>query len=74
MPNITISLDTELLHSGREYAKQHRTSLNALIKKLLEQTVVFRPTSRIDSCFEIMGRAKADSGGRNWNREDLYDL
>jgi hypothetical protein len=36
MPNITISLDTELLHSGREYAKQHRTSLNALIRKLLE--------------------------------------
>ncbi|HBT89943.1 hypothetical protein [Desulfobacter sp.] len=73
MPNITISLDTELLHSGREYAKQHQTSLNALIRKLLERTVVPQSIEWIDSCFELMDRAKADSNGRTWNRDDLYD-
>ena len=39
MPNITISLDEDLLKSGRRYAEKHQTSVNALIRKLLEQTV-----------------------------------
>ncbi len=33
MPNITISLNKELLDSGREYARKHNTSMNALIRK-----------------------------------------
>ena len=39
MPNITISLDEDLLKSGRRYAEKHQTSMNALIRKLLQQTV-----------------------------------
>jgi len=39
MPNIPISLDEDLLKSGRRYAERHQTSMNALIRKLLEQTV-----------------------------------
>ena len=39
MPNITISIDEKLLKIGREYAEEHHTSVNALIRNLLEQTV-----------------------------------
>jgi hypothetical protein len=39
MPNITISLDEPLLKSGRQYAQMHGTSVNALIRNLLEKTV-----------------------------------
>ncbi|MCG8641641.1 MAG: hypothetical protein MI862_18060, partial [Desulfobacterales bacterium] len=31
-------MDKDLIESGRRYAKKHNTSLNALIRKLLEQT------------------------------------
>ena len=40
MQNITLSLDEDILKAGREYAKKHKTSLNSLIRRLLEQTVL----------------------------------
>ena len=37
MPNITLSLDADLMRRGRDYAQTHGTSLNALIRKLLDE-------------------------------------
>jgi hypothetical protein len=74
MPNITISLDEDLLREGREYAKKHNTSVNALIRKLLEQTVRSRSKDWIDECFKMMDQAEANSQGKRWKREDLYDV
>jgi len=74
MPNITISINKELLDSGREYARKHNTSMNALIRKLLEETVKPQSNNMLDACFDLMDRANADSKGRKWKREDLYDV
>ena len=74
MPNITISLDEELLKSGRRYAQMHQTSINALIRKLLEQTVRLQSDDWIEESFRLMDRAGGNSKGRKWNREDLYDV
>ena len=74
MPNITISLNEDLLKSGRRYAEKHQTSVNALIRKLLEQTVRSDSNDWIEECFRLMDRAKANSGGRRWEREDVYDV
>jgi hypothetical protein len=74
MPNITISLDENLLREGRQYAKKHNTSVNALIRKLLEQTVRSRSKDWIDECFKMMDQAEANSHGKRWKREDLYDV
>lgn len=73
MPNITISLDEDLLKAGRKYAQMHDTSMNALIRRLLEQTV--RPESKdwLDECFRLMDQTEANSEGKRWKREDLYD-
>ena len=73
MPNITISLDEELLKYGRRYAQKHKTSMNALIRKLLEQTVKFQSDDWLEECFQLMDRAGGNSEGRKWSREDLYD-
>ena len=72
MKNITIALDEEVIKAGREYARAHNTSLNGLIRSLLEQTV--KPESRqwLDECFELMDQAQANSQGTKWKREDLY--
>ena len=72
MPNITISLDEDLLKSGRRYAEKHQTSMNALIRKLLEQTVKPQADAWLEECFDLMDRARGDSKGRRWQREDLY--
>lgn len=74
MPNITISLDEDLLKAGRQYAEEHNTSLNNLFRKLLVRTVKFSSDDWIDECFSLMDRAKANSKGRCWKREDLYDV
>lgn len=74
MPNITISLDEELLKSGRQYAEKHQTSINALIRKLLSQTVMSDSDEWIEECFRLMDRAGADSRGLKWKREELYDV
>jgi hypothetical protein len=74
VPNITISLNETLLNEGREYAKRHNISLNALIRKLLERTVNRSSKDWLDECFQKMDRASGDSKGVQWKREELYDV
>jgi plasmid stability protein len=74
MPNITISLDEDLLRAGRQYAKKHNTSVNALIRKILEQTVKSQSNDWLDQCFNMMDQAEVNSQGKRWKREDLYDV
>ena len=74
MPNVTISMDEELLNEGRDYARRHAISLNALIRKLLEQTVKRSSKDWMDECFQKMDRATGDSKGEKWKREELYDV
>ena len=74
MPNITISIEEQLLKSGRRYAEKHQTSINALIRNLLEQTVKTDSTQWIEECFALMDRANARSLGARWKREELYDV
>lgn len=74
MPNITISLDKDLLKSGRRYAEKHQTSLNALIRTLLEQSVRPQSNNWLEECFQLMDRTNVNSKGRKWRREELYDV
>jgi hypothetical protein len=39
MKNITSAIDEETLVLGRQYAKKHNMSFNALVRKSLEKTV-----------------------------------
>ena len=74
MPNITISIDEDLLKAGRQYAKKQNTSLNALIRKLLGKTVKCESKNWLDECFKLMDQAEVNSQGKRWKREDLYDV
>ena len=72
MKNITLSIDEETLEAGRDYAKRHNMSLNALIRRLLKQTVLSSSTQWLAESFEIMDKARGNSRGKRWKREDLY--
>ena len=74
MPNVTISLNDDLIKEGRRYAQEHHTSMNALIRKLLEQAVKSQTADWLSECYELMDRAGGNSEGRVWKREDLYDV
>ena len=72
MKNVTLSIDEETLKAGRDYAKKHNMSLNALIRKLLKQSVVKSSTQWLTESFKLMDEAKANSKGKTWKREDLH--
>jgi len=74
MPNVTISLDDELIKAGRRYAQEHKTSINAIIRDLLKKTVNSETNGWLEECFALMDRARGDSKGQIWKREDLYDV
>lgn len=75
MKNITLSLQQHVLKAGRMYAKQHNLSLNALVRKLLEKTVLQSSNQQwLEDCLKLMDKANATSSGKKWKREDLYDV
>ena len=74
MANITISINDDLLKAGREYAKAHNTSLNAIIRDMLEKKIPSRKGEWFEECMRLMDAAQADSKGRKWSRADLYDV
>jgi len=64
MADVTLSLNDRLPASARQYAIQHNTSLNALIRAL-QQLIVGADVNAdwLDECFELMDRADAHSPG-----------
>jgi len=66
--------EEKLIEEGRLYARAHHTTLNALIRVLLAQTVRENRENWISDCFQQMDNAKGHSGGKKWTREELYDV
>lgn len=74
MKNVTVAVDEKLLDESREYARKHQTTLNALIRKLLEREVGARRRDHwVDEFRELTAKAGGNSRGWKWNREELYD-
>ena len=71
MPNVTISLNDELLAASREYAQRHATSLNALIREVLEKIVTSSRENWAKELFDLMDESPGDSKGWKWNREEI---
>ena len=74
MPDITISLDEELLKSGRRYAEMHQISMSALIRKLLEQTVRLQSDAWLEECCRLIDQAGGNFKRLKWSRKELYDV
>jgi hypothetical protein len=72
MKNITLSIDEDILKAGREYARSHNISFNALVRKLIEQTVVSASDEWLEDTFRLMDTAEVDSAGSTWTRDELH--
>jgi len=71
MANLTLSIDDDLLNRGRSYAQARGTSLNALVRKLLDDAVS-RPDSSVDAMVERLRQSAGDSKGVKIVREELH--
>ena len=73
MQNITISMNEDLLKAGRKYAQEHHISFNAFLRHLLAKAVLKMTRKEwLKECFTLMDKAKGNSRGKKWNREELY--
>lgn len=74
MSNVTLSMDHDLLAKSRAYARRQHTTLNAMIRQLVQKTVTEEQTAWVGECFLKMDEAGGNSKGQSWKREDLYDV
>ena len=80
MPNLTLSIDEDLLDRAKETARREQVSLNKFVRDVLVDrlagTGAGRPT--LDDWFAMADRSATapdplpPDGGRDWNRDDLY--
>ena len=72
--NVTLSIDDRLVKRARKLAANEGTSLNQMIRNLLEEVTAASSTEvLLDELETLWAEDAGDSGGRTWRREDLYD-
>ena len=77
--NITLSAQDELIEKARQYAREHNTSLNQLIRDHLERLVGSVPLDQAADQFAAVARQMGGCSGEGapapggWaGRDDLY--
>jgi len=75
MSNLTIAIDEEVLKRARIRAIEEGTSVNAELRRFLENYSRSRSTASqaIRKIIEIAKENPCNRGDRTWRREDLYD-
>jgi len=72
MKNVTLSIDDDILKIGREYARRHNISFNAMVRQLIEQTVKSSSDKWLYDTFSLMDKLNVSSEGESWTRDELY--
>ena len=73
MPNLTLAIDEALLQAARDYARKQGTTVNALVRRLLEESVRPPALCWFDEFEALARRAGGSSHGKRWSRDELYD-
>ena len=75
MPNITLSVDDEILKKARKVAIDKNTTLTEMIREYLK-TIVERGSTERDRAVKALEQSfrkhSRDMGQRTWTRESLY--
>lgn len=76
MPNITLSVDEEVIRGVRKIAINKNTSITQMVREFLESVAKRDATLRINAleCLEASFlELERDMGKRDWTRKDLYE-
>jgi hypothetical protein len=71
--NVTLSIDDQTLARARLFAQQRGTSVNQMIRDFLEGLTGGGSDRDLAELEHVWREEEGDSGGRKWNREELYD-
>ena len=76
MPNITLSVDDDIVKKVRKIALDKNTTLTAMVREFLtsvatrDAQVKNEAVSKLQRSFKTISR---DMGQRKWSREDLHE-
>lgn len=76
MPNITMTIDQDLLKKAKRTAVEKNTSLTALIRSFLEKMAERQDLKKEETIVKLksyFNDKKVKIGGKKWRREDLYE-
>lgn len=76
MPNITMTIDQDLLKKAKRTAFEKNTSLTALIRSFLEKMAERQDLKREETIVKLknyFNDKKVKIGRKKWHREDLYE-
>lgn len=75
MVNLTLVVDEQILRRARIRAMRQGTSVNALVREYITRLAGESDAAEGIAEFLRIGlEAHAESGGRTWTRESLYDV
>lgn len=75
MANITLKIDEELLKEARRLALQRKTSINAIVRKGIEEFVSgdLSREAAVKGLEAFFRQSKARVGPRTWTRDELHE-
>ena len=76
MPNITMTIDGDLLKKVKRLAVEKNTSLTALIRSFLEKMAERQNLKKEEIILKLkkhFNDRKVKIGEKNWSRESLYE-
>lgn len=66
-------MDDDLLRRSREYAARQGTTLNSLIRQLLDTRVTSGEDRWMEEWFDLADEAKGESKGWKFDRDELHE-
>jgi hypothetical protein len=76
MKNIALAIDDEVLNKVRAYAVEHKTTVNAIVRRQLEK-IAGGNDMRAEARRQLLRLAETSRGRMSpdhiWSREELYD-
>ena len=75
MTRLTLRIDETLLRKARITAKENGTSVNAMIRDLIEKTVIAAAPERISAerFMQLIEQGRFASTGERLSRDEMYD-
>jgi metal-responsive CopG/Arc/MetJ family transcriptional regulator len=72
MRNVTLSFPDDLIEKGKDYARKHDMSLNALIRDAFRRMIESETKDSTAGLFAALDSAAGKSGGDRWTRDEIY--
>jgi predicted transcriptional regulator len=75
MANLTLKIDEQLLDKARRLALRRNTSINAIVRKKLEEFVStdLSREATLKGIEAFFTRSKAQVGKKTWSRDEIHE-